>query len=678
MRAEHRSGFETLVKLVVAASLLLAADSARPESAPRLVSDKLSYNAGDPVNVEVTFASAGATRSVEGLRVTIRYAGESAPVVNGVPLAPVSAPSARKFSTGYGRIWKIPFDARAGRYEVDLILPGEMTAPGERVLTAVAAFVVHRKLVQVSRLELAQSVYTPGDSVGCSVRISNLTDRPLAGLRVEFSERYWPWIAQSTGDESVKVETLRADLALRPFEGKTVRRLRCAVAPEAKRTELRQFAVVLWDQARGTIYDIAFSPLAIVRPPGDASPPRYPGQYVYSDLASIDPSRYRHFYPPEFNSAAIQFDRSHTMFDSRRQAVVDFSVSNPTEKPWRGVTVRAHLRAVGSAGFATLSVAENLDLEPRASPMKKQATFRFPDEAGGVFRVVVEVSDAAGVVVAASSLEVAANPLPKSVLIFCAHEDDETLHPGIIRAAVENQIPIHVVYFTSGDAGSCDRFFERSCGPAEALMFGALRMEEARASLSHLGVARGNVSFLGLPDGGSELIWFRHVEDSNPYLSVLLASDHAPYEGIVRPNLPYARKPVVEVAKEFINKFQPEVIYTGHPDERHVDHRTNNWFVVKALQELRREGAVSEKLQLLVDQVYGPGPQKRAPYRYEKHILHVSGEAMARAQEATWLYQSQGGNRALGHIRTFSQLPRLETHWQVLDWKDHEGWNEER
>jgi LmbE family N-acetylglucosaminyl deacetylase len=132
----------------------------------------------------------------------------------------------------------------------------------------------------------------------------------------------------------------------------------------------------------------------------------------------------------------------------------------------------------------------------------------------------------------------------------------------------------------------------------------------------------------------------------------------------------------VEAAKDFIKKFQPDVIYTGHPDERHVDHRTNNWFVVKALQELRREGVVSEKLTLLVDQVYGPGPQAHAPYHYEKCIFYVSGDAMARAQEAQWFYQSQGGNRALGRIRSYDKLPRQQVHWQILDWQSHEGWNE--
>jgi LmbE family N-acetylglucosaminyl deacetylase len=266
--------------------------------------------------------------------------------------------------------------------------------------------------------------------------------------------------------------------------------------------------------------------------------------------------------------------------------------------------------------------------------------------------------------------------MPKSVLIFCAHEDDEGAHAGMIRAAVENNIPIHLVYFTSGDAGSCDRYYQHSCSPAEALNFGALRMAEARASLGHLGVPRENIHFLGLPDGGSGEIWYRHRDPGQPYLSVLLASDHAPYEGLEKPNLPYARRAVVEAAKAFIVRLRPEVIYTGHPDERHVDHRTNNWFVVQAMQELLREGKLSPSPELRVDQVYGPGPQKGAPYRYEKHILFVTPEARALGQEASWFYQSQGGNRAQGRIRPLEKLPREEIHSTIADWKDHAGWNE--
>jgi LmbE family N-acetylglucosaminyl deacetylase len=291
--------------------------------------------------------------------------------------------------------------------------------------------------------------------------------------------------------------------------------------------------------------------------------------------------------------------------------------------------------------------------------------------------VQVEALGHSGPVLAANKMEIAANPLPKSVLIFCAHEDDEGGWFGLIRAAVENQVPVHLVYFTSGDAGSCDRYFQHSCGPEEALHFGALRMEEARATLGHLGVPRENIEFLGLPDGGSGKIWYEHPNASHPYLSVLLASDHAPYEGLIRPNLPYARQAAVETAKELIRKFQPQVIVTAHPPaEGHIDHIMNGYFVVKALQELSREGALPPGLELRVDRIYNPKEHPATPYRYEERSFAISGEAAARAQEAGWYYQSQGGNRSQGNVRSFSQLPRAQTYRVVVDWKEHEGWNE--
>src|SRR6516165_2346196 len=133
--------------------------------------------------------------------------------------------------------------------------------------------------------------------------------------------------------------------------------------------------------------------------------------------------------------------------------------------------------------------------------------------------------------------ETAVNKLPGSILVFCPHEDDEHAYAGLIRTAVEGGIPIRVVFFTGGDVGECERYFDQPCGPNEAREFGTVRMEESAEALEHIGLARDKVIFLGLPDGGSGAIWSQHVKVSNPFLSVYLASDHAPYENIYKPNL---------------------------------------------------------------------------------------------------------------------------------------------
>jgi LmbE family N-acetylglucosaminyl deacetylase len=295
-------------------------------------------------------------------------------------------------------------------------------------------------------------------------------------------------------------------------------------------------------------------------------------------------------------------------------------------------------------------------------------------------RYLLEVAVlASGAVVARNRLEFAINRLPRSILVFGAHEDDDTAHPALIRAAVENHIPIHFVYWTSGDAGGCDRYYMHSCDAARAMDFGEVRMNETRASLGHLGVPPEKIAFLGLPDGGLGHVW-KHASADQPYLSVLLASDHSPYREAAIPNMPYSRDAAITAARRFLLQYQPEMVVTGHPEERHVDHRVNNWIVVKAMQQLLREGRISRDTQLVVDVAYGPTPDLHSPYRYEKYSLFVSGEAARIGQEALWYYQSQDGNHQQAEIVRYDKLPRTDAypHFRILDWQQHEGWNEQR
>jgi LmbE family N-acetylglucosaminyl deacetylase len=665
--------------LVLAVGIALAATGAWPQETLKAVTDNVSYNVGAEVRLRVFLPPSEHPRPAPfDISANIRYAGEEKYLLGkNVEIARSMTLGAKESATEYHTLWKIPEDARTGRYEVIVALSGSQSVLNAQQVPH-TTFSVYRKLVKIERIQLERTFYTPGDAVACKVELRNLTGRTIENLRVEFSDRYWPWTAQTSERTEVDVVTIGEALRLPAAGALQLHSAKAAVAKQVQRPSLQQYAVVVWDHDRKNIYDIAFSPEVFIQPVGITEPQPYPLQYVYPNLDAINASNYRHFYPPRLDSAAIHIHREHTMFPWGSEAALRFSVRNPTDQPWRGVTIRARLFDPQGKEIAAKPVAEGVNLDPTSPPLAEEAGFALPAGQSGLFRAQVEVNDASAETLATGAVELAANPLPRSILIFCAHQDDEGAHAGIIRAAVENHIPIHVVYFTSGDAGSCDRYYEHSCGPDEALNFGALRMEEARRSLGHLGVPRENIYFLGLPDGGSGQIWYDHVEASNPYLSVLLASEHAPYEGVAQPNLPYARRAVVEAAKQFIREFHPEVIYTGHPDERHVDHRTNNWFVVKALQELLREGAVRPDLTLLTDQVYGPGPQAHAPYHYQKHVLSVSGDARTLAQEAQWFYQSQSGNRALGQLRTFEQLPRVEVHWQILDWKDHEGWNEKQ
>src|SRR5450759_2634533 len=75
------------------------------------VVDNTSYNAGSDVRLRASGAVAGAVASV-------RYAGENKPVAASVPV---------NASGGYAALWAVPWEARTGRYEVDITQSGSTT-----------------------------------------------------------------------------------------------------------------------------------------------------------------------------------------------------------------------------------------------------------------------------------------------------------------------------------------------------------------------------------------------------------------------------------------------------------------------------------------------------------------------------------------------------------------------
>ena len=667
----------------LALTLPVSGPAAQQAASLQAVTDQISYNAGDAVKIRL-ISSAGATgTSAERsgpLRVAASIRYETA--ADAPPSKPVWHSAIYTGSTipaGYLTSWRIPSNAATGRYDVDVQL---VEVSSDRVLASqmrAASFTVHHKVVRIDRIEVNKEIYTSGDPVNVSLILKNVSSHPLTGLRLEFSDRYWPWIAGPAEQAKASIVVLNASATVPASGVFSLRKEAVAAAPDVKEATTHQYGVVVWDHARKQVLDIAFSRLVFVDPPGFTGPRPYPGQYVYPNLTSVNVASYRHFYPADMDSAAISFDHDHTMFAPESTATVNYRVSDPGPDPWHGVRIEERL--LSGDKVLTQSVAqENLDLEPaatgRAQVVVRNSQVKLPFDQG-IYRLEVRVVGGSGDVLARNDLEVAVNPLPESLLFFCAHEDDEGGWYGMIRAAVENNIPIHFVYFTGGDAGACDRYYEHSCGPEEALNYGYIRMQETRAVLGHLGVPGENILFIGLPDGGSGEIWYHHPGATAPYLAPLLASDRVPYEGMAFPNLPYARESVVDAAAKLIERFKPAVIVTPHPPaEGHIDHIVDNYFVVKALHELARQGTAPKDIKVLVDRIYLPTEHPATPYQYVERTFDISGEAAALAQEAGWYYQSQGGNHAEGNSVDFYKLRREQVYREVVNWNEFEGWNE--
>lgn len=109
-------------------------------------------------------------------------------------------------------------------------------------------------------------------------------------------------------------------------------------------------------------------------------------------------------------------------------------------------------------------------------------------------------------------------PLDRStrVLLVAPHPDDESLVAGaLLQEAVESGAAVRVLFLTNGDNNPWpQRILERRwrIGDAEKSRWGARRQREALAALSVLGVAPGDVTFLGYPDQGLTDLFLRRDE----------------------------------------------------------------------------------------------------------------------------------------------------------------------
>jgi len=597
--------------------------------------------------------------------------------------------------------WPIPADAPTGLYSV--VLQVEDGRAHQVVMKKkLRGFAVYKKLVQISRLDLDRTFYVAGDPIQCQVSIENLTGADLKGLRIEFSNSNYPWISLFSGEKSLAgretanpalaLNVLRDDLTL-PARGQVTLPMMAAGTAtflqgqqvavmgaggpmrheKVPPPETDQYTVAVWNRDRTILYDMGFTRPAIIRTATRDLPKPYSLSFTHRYNSDIDFTKYRDFYAPGETSPAITLDRSHTLYRPGDTVKLNGVLKDLGTSPAHGFSWQVQVKDSTSGGV----VGVDHSAFGRSYPLKDYAAWTIPaSQAPGTYSIAVITGGTDPGSHAKTTLEVAVNQLPSSLLVFCPHEDDEHSYAGLIRAAVEAGIPVQVVIFTGGDVGACERYYGKACGPNEAREFGMVRMEESAEALEHIGLTRDHLSIMGLPDGGSGEIWFHHIAVTDPFLSIYLATDHAPYENILKPNLPYARDAVIELTKQIITQFHPAMIATAHPDERHVDHRTANWFVIKACQELLAQKAIDPATVILADEAYGAGGYKPAPYRYERAPVFLSGEAAALKQEASWIYQSQDGNLSEGMRKTFDELPREEVHYRIVDWQEHAGWNE--
>jgi len=659
------------------------------------------FNVGSIATIRATLCGITGDASRYVAFAEIQYVGTTS--VSSLQMDPLPESKPGELALEIG--WPIPANAPTGLYSVAARIEDRTTR--QVVATKkLRSFAVYKKSLRIARLAIDKTFYNPGETIQCEITLENLTDRDLNDLRVEFSNANYPWIslfaseggssAESTENPELALKVLREHLNLNALTQVTIPMMPAGTAtflqgkqvavlgvggPERHEKipppEADQYTVAVWNADRTVLYDMQFSTPAIVRAADRDLPKPYGRNFAHPYNSDIDFVKYREFYAPGQVSPAITVDRARTLFRPGEQLAVKATLKNPDEAAWNGVELGAEVLDATGKVLHAATLLPRSDLAPGQTRNVEADAWQIPTSlAPGTYSLRLSLAEPGGRRVARTATEIAVNRLPASVLIIGPHEDDESSYAGLIRAAVEAGIPVRVAILTAGDVGACELYYSKPCGPNEAREFGLVRMEETAEALEHIGLKRDSLMFLGLPDGGSGAIWSPHIKASNPFMSIYLACDHAPYENVVKPNLPFAREPVIEALKQIILDFRPALIATTHPDERHVDHRVTNWLVVKACQELLREKQIDPQTVLLANDAYGAGGFKPAPYRYIQAPVFLSGEAATLLQEMRWIYQSQGGNMSEGMRKTFAELPRQEVHFRVVDWQEHAGWNE--
>jgi LmbE family N-acetylglucosaminyl deacetylase len=161
-----------------------------------------------------------------------------------------------------------------------------------------------------------------------------------------------------------------------------------------------------------------------------------------------------------------------------------------------------------------------------------------------------------------------------SLLIVSPHPDDETLCcAGLIGRVLHDGGRVSVLWITSGDAERSGLLLSAHAllpDATAARRLGRLRMTEARAAATLLGVPAAGQLFLGYPDGGLFALLQQHR--TTPYRSPATGADAVPYPDVLFPDHPYTGESLERDFAAALERVRPTLILAPSPHDEHPDH----------------------------------------------------------------------------------------------------------
>lgn len=161
------------------------------------------------------------------------------------------------------------------------------------------------------------------------------------------------------------------------------------------------------------------------------------------------------------------------------------------------------------------------------------------------------------------------------VLVVAPHPDDEVIcNGGVIRYAVENQIPVKVVVVTDGN--------DTKTSPL-------IRHNETINGTKILGLGEDNVTFLGYKDGSLRNLLNDNWNYSNPF-TASDGSKKVMYPYAFDENATYCGANLAENLETIIMDFKPTIIIYPSGDDEQFDHQATSGFIEYTTQETGYNG----------------------------------------------------------------------------------------
>ncbi|MFA5004981.1 MAG: PIG-L family deacetylase [Candidatus Omnitrophota bacterium] len=203
------------------------------------------------------------------------------------------------------------------------------------------------------------------------------------------------------------------------------------------------------------------------------------------------------------------------------------------------------------------------------------------------------------------------------ILILAPHPDDESIGcAGIIQQALAAGARVKVLYLTNGDHNELAFIvYEKRLTVRQGVFIymGQVRRAEAIKAMALLGLKENDLIFLGYPDFGTFAIFSRYWQAKKPFRDKLTRISSVPYKNDLSYGAPYQGESILSDLEKVLLDYKPNRIFSSHPADVNVDHKSFYLFLKVALSDLKGQIPEPKLYPYLIHWLGWPVPRHYHP-----------------------------------------------------------------